>query len=195
MGRLSLDGFVALTRQGSIEPCGSGQQSAIQNPETSFMASSSRELITPQPPSSVRHHVSTKIVQMEVGEWKVTSFRVCASPKLASTKITCETVSGGGAVTRYRYIMAVDPGGNSLNINYGRLISISKCPQFDRIPETLAYRLTRAAVRHREHDGNTHTRQVYVLLREMAGAQHAVSGDAKPKVNNNALYPWFPIQG
>lgn len=84
-GMLSLEGLILLVlpRQGSIEPCGSGQQSAIQSPETYFIASNGRELITVQSPPLVHHHVSTKIVQIEVREWKVASFRVCASPKLA----------------------------------------------------------------------------------------------------------------
>lgn len=49
---------------------------------------------------------------------------------------------------------SVDPGGNSLNINHEQLIDTSRCPLFDRVPETLACCLACAAVRHGEHDGN-----------------------------------------
>jgi hypothetical protein len=74
MRRLSPEGLLVLSCQGSIrvEPCGSGQQSAIQSPETHFMAVQRPRIDhNTVPVTSLPSGLATEIV-IEVRESRVT---------------------------------------------------------------------------------------------------------------------------
>ena len=80
-------------------------------------------------PLSVRHHISTRVVEIEVREWKVIS-------SLRNTKVGLnkDHVRRRAAAELSHGTPSVDPGGNSLNINHEQLIDTSRCPLFDRVP-------------------------------------------------------------